>query len=223
MEVRLVHIRDGYNRVAKEYAEKFFHELDGKPKDRELLQRFSKLVSGKGPVCDLGCGPGEVAYYLNQIGTPEVFGIDLAPDMITLARQLNPGLEFRSNDYGALPDAENSWAGIAAFYSIVHVPRADVIHILREWKRVLKPGGMLLLSFHIGNEIIHPEEFLGQKVNIDWICFEVAEMVQYLIEAGFLVLDVIERAPYVEVEHPTNRGYIFAGKPVEEEQQLILM
>ena len=86
-------LRDGYDAVAVEYAERIFNELDHKPLDRELLARFAERV-GSGPCCDLGCGPGHVARYLHGFGA-NVTGIDLSARMIELARSLNPGIEFR--------------------------------------------------------------------------------------------------------------------------------
>jgi trans-aconitate methyltransferase len=61
-------VEDSYDRVAKEYATRIFRELNHKPLDRELLDRFALRVHGIGPVCDLGCGPGHVARYLHERG-----------------------------------------------------------------------------------------------------------------------------------------------------------
>lgn len=110
--------------------------------------------------------------------------------------------------------ADNSYGGVAAFYSIVHVPRPDVVQALRELKRVLRPGGSLLLAFHIGQEIIHRDEWWGKEVSLDFIFFETEEMKGYLRMAGFELDEVIERDPYGEdVEHQSRRAYIFARKP----------
>ena len=66
-----------YDRVAEEYARQMLHELDHKPRDRELLDQFAARVQGKGRVADLGTGPGQVARYLHDRGV-DAFGIDLA-------------------------------------------------------------------------------------------------------------------------------------------------
>ena len=57
-----------YDRVASEYARRMLPELDYKPLDRQLLERFAGLVVGKGRACDLGCGPGQIARYLHDHG-----------------------------------------------------------------------------------------------------------------------------------------------------------
>jgi trans-aconitate methyltransferase len=84
-------VRQTYDRVAGEYAARIFDELDGKPFDRAILDRFGDLVRPLGPVCDLGCGPGQVTRYLAGRGL-ETVGVDLSPGMIAEARRLNPGL-----------------------------------------------------------------------------------------------------------------------------------
>jgi trans-aconitate methyltransferase len=77
-------IRESYDRLADEYARRIFNELQHKPLDRELLNRFASEVVGRGEVCDMGCGPGHVARYLRDKGTT-VFGLDLSPRMLEQA------------------------------------------------------------------------------------------------------------------------------------------
>src|SRR5436309_14505290 len=86
-------VRSDFDRIAAEYARRLFHELENKPKDRELLLRFAAAVGNRGKVCDMGCGPGQVARFLRDAGV-QVFGVDLSPEMLAQARRLNPDLEF---------------------------------------------------------------------------------------------------------------------------------
>src|SRR5258708_4269734 len=131
-------VQGSYDTVADEYANKYLHELDHKPLDRELLDRFAKAVAGKGRAVDLGCGPGQVARYLKARGV-DVVGIDLSPQMVEAARRANTEIEFRQGDMRKLDFPENTLAGIAAFYSIIHIPREQVNAVLKELHRVLKP------------------------------------------------------------------------------------
>src|SRR6185295_6563231 len=94
-------LRSSYDRVAKEYVERIFNELDDKPLDRSLLDRFAERVKDKGPACDLGCGPGHVARYLKD-NDIEIFGVDLSDGMVQQARTMNPNIEFRQGDMMAL-------------------------------------------------------------------------------------------------------------------------
>jgi SAM-dependent methyltransferase len=212
-EQKLAGLQTTYDLVADEYVQRIYHELDHKPLDRQLLDRFAASLQGLGPVCDLGCGPGHVARYLQEHGA-DVFGVDLSPGMVERAQKLNPGIEFKCGNMLALDFADETWAGIAAFYSIIHIPRQDVVTALREMKRVLRPNGMLLLAFHRGEETIHLDEWWGQKVTIDTFFFRSDEMQGYLKSAGFAIDEVIERPPYENVEYASQRTYIFARKPM---------
>jgi ubiquinone/menaquinone biosynthesis C-methylase UbiE len=211
---QLENLQASYDRVAEEYAQRIFDELQYKPLDRQLLDRLADSVPAGGIICDMGCGPGQIARYLCDRGA-QVIGVDLSAHMIAEAQQLNPDIEFRQGNMLALDVEDEAWAAIAAFYSIIHVPREEVMLALHEFKRVLQPGGLLLLAFHLGAEVLHVEEWWGQPVSADFVYFQAPEMQAYLQAAGFQMEDLIERPPYPDVEHQSHRAYILARKPVE--------
>jgi len=149
-----------YDLVADEYIRRIFDELQHKPLDRQVLDRFAASVRDVGLACDMGCGPGHIARYLHEHGVP-VCGIDLSPAMVERASRLTPGIDFRQGDMMALNVPDAAWAGVAAFYSIIHIPRSDMARALGELRRVLRPGGLLLVAFHIGDDPIHLDERHG--------------------------------------------------------------
>jgi SAM-dependent methyltransferase len=144
MKNTIQNTQTGYDTVASEYADKFKDEMDDKPADRSYLDRLAKEVGALGPICDMGCGPGQIARYLHRQGV-QTLGVDLSPKMVEEAGRLNPEIHFHQGNMLALPDAENSWGGIAAFYSIIHIPHEQIVDALLELKRVLRPGGVLLV------------------------------------------------------------------------------
>lgn len=201
----------GYSRVAAEYARQYFHELEHKPFDQALLKRLALETLDKGPVCDLGCGPGEVARYLKDRGA-DALGVDLSAGMVAEAKRLSPDIPFRQGNMLHLDAPDGSWAGIAAFYSLIHIPRPAVPEALLELRRVLRPGGALLLAFHAGDQTIHIDEWWGQPVSIDFNFYLVGEMESWLRKARFQRVETLQRDPYPEVEHPSKRAYLFAYK-----------
>jgi SAM-dependent methyltransferase len=205
-------IRDNYDLVAAQYARHIYDELAHKPFDRQLLNRFAAATASQGRVCDMGCGPGHVARYLRDACTP-AFGLDLSPGMIDLARQLNPGMEFLQGNMLALDLETNALAGIVAFYAIVNLAPSVLPEVFREMHRVLQPGGLLLLAFHIGDETRHVSDMWGCAVSLDFYFFPPADIRRLLAEAGFTIEEILERDPYPEVEFPTRRAYISARKP----------
>src|SRR5215218_1273798 len=101
-------------------------ELRHKPLDRELLDRFASSVGNAGLICDMGIGPGHVGRYLRERGL-QLCGIDLAPEMIEHARELNPGIDFRQGDMFQLDRSNECFAGVTAFYAIVNIPADELV------------------------------------------------------------------------------------------------
>ena len=208
----LADTRDTYDRVAAEYAERIAGELAGKPLDRALLACFAEQVAGMGTVADIGCGPGHVASYLHALGVP-VIGVDLSPEMVAIARTLSPEIPFQQGSMLALDTPDASWSGIVALYSIIHLPPDARPQAFAEFVRVLRPGGMLLLAFHIGDEQRHLDEWWGQEVSLDVWFLQPREIELLLRDAGFSIEMSLVRQPYApDVEHQSQRAYIFARK-----------
>jgi ubiquinone/menaquinone biosynthesis C-methylase UbiE len=203
-------IEASYDQVAQQYTETFFEELARKPFDRQLLDAFAERVRNQGMVCDLGCGPGHVARYLKDRGV-EVCGVDLSAAMVHHASQRNPDIPFYKGDIRALDFSPASFAGIVAFYSLIHLQRPEVPQTLQELSRVLHPRAPLLLAFHGGTGEVHTENWFGQGVSIDATLFTAEEMTGSLHEAGFQVEQAVEREPY-EFEYHSRRVYILANK-----------
>jgi SAM-dependent methyltransferase len=211
--LKLSEYRSSYDRIAEEYAARVAGELEHKPLDRMLLDEFAERVKGAGRVCELGCGPGHVTRYLHDRGV-DICGIDLSPGMLEQARKLNPAIEFRQGNMLALDVEDGTWAAIVAFYSIVHIPRADILPTFREMFRTLKPGGLLFLAFHIGIEVLREENLWGHPVSLDVVFYARKEVERYLGLAGLVIEDSLERDPYApEVEYQSRRAYIRASKP----------
>ena len=214
-------IRQSYDRVADEYARQLFNELQNKPLDGELLCRFAADVAGRGDACDMGCGPGQVARYLRDLGV-SIFGLDLSPGMVQQARQFNPDISFREGNMLSLDIPDGTLAGIAAFYAIVNLPKELLVSVFREMQRVLQPGGLLLLAFHCGNEVLHRDELWGRAVSMDFFYFQPGEIQHDLEVAGFEIEEIIEREPYSpEVEHQSRRAYVFARKPASDRSEYL--
>lgn len=206
-------IENMYDAVSKEYAEAFFGEHEKKPKDQEILHRFSQLIGDRSPVWDFGCGPGQTTQYLKDLGV-EISGLDLSEKILEQARALHPEIHFQKGNILELEFENDSIAGIVAFYAIVHFTEEQVRTAFSEIFRVLSLGGIFLFTFHIGNETIHVNEFLGKKIEIDFMFFTTDFISKSLKKIGFEKIEIIERAPYPEVEYQSRRAYVFATKPV---------
>lgn len=202
-------VRTSYDAVAEAYERRFVDELEHKPLDCALLGVFADDVGPGGVVGDVGCGPGHIAGQLYHLGLRPV-GIDLSSRMIELARHRFPGIDFVVGSMLALPADDDSWAGMVAFYSIIHLSPEELAQAFAEFARVLRPGAPLLLAFHIGGEVRHFDELFDQPVSLDFHLLRPAEVTRLLQAEGFTIEWSLERAPYVTVEAPTQRSYLLA-------------
>lgn len=211
MQEGLEKIGNLYDSVAKEYAEAFYGDHEKKPKDREILDRFAREIGNRRPVWDLGCGPGQTARYLRDLGI-EISGLDLSEKLLDQARALNPDICFQRGNILDLDFQDNSIAAIVSFYAIVHFTEDQVKRTCSEVYRVLQPGGLFLFTYHIGEEKIHLEKFLEKRIDIDFMFFATEFISSCLEETGFKEIEIIEREPYPGMEYESRRAYAFAKK-----------
>jgi len=113
-------ISDSYDAVADAYEQRFVDELWDKPRDRAWLDRFARSVGGV--ILDVGCGPGHVGAYLRS-RRRSIIGVDGSRAMARLASRTLTGAVVA--DMRSLPVAADAVNGVVAFYSVIHVQRAD--------------------------------------------------------------------------------------------------
>jgi ubiquinone/menaquinone biosynthesis C-methylase UbiE len=189
--------REGYDALAEQYLDLSRAALDAAPLDRALLAAFAELVRDSHPdplVIDVGCGPGTVAGHLRRLGL-RAKGIDLSPAMVERARRAHPEVGFDVGEMGALAVPDAGVAGLVAWYSLIHVPADRRQQVIDEFARVLRPGGFVLLAFQVGEDTLHLDEALGQRVSLDFHRLQPDDVVALLERAGFEVTGRVVRAP----------------------------
>lgn len=177
--------RERYDVFAGEYFERFRDSLDAKPFDRAMIAAFGDLVKASGnlPVLDIGCGPGYVTEHLHRLGL-EARGLDLSPEMIAIARQTYPHLEFECGDMAdaALPDG--GLGGVLSRSSIIHMPPERLPAAFAECRRLLAPGGHLLLMFQAHTDTSQLAWAFDHTVTTAYR-LSVGRVADLLAEAGF--------------------------------------
>jgi SAM-dependent methyltransferase len=198
--------------VARRYAEEIAGELEDKPFDRDFLDRFADAVKGKGRVVELGCGPAHVAAYL-AMGGVEISGLDLSPGMVAEAKRMFPALDLVVGDMLALPFGDAELGGLIAFYSIIHFDDDQLQTAFSEMARVLADSGLVALAFHVGDEVVHREQWWDMPVVLDARFLPVDLITRLLDSAGLEIVSSEERGPYApEVEYQSRRAYIVARR-----------
>jgi ubiquinone/menaquinone biosynthesis C-methylase UbiE len=196
-----------YDRNTQSYSESNQNPADFIDEFLEYLRK------GKGKVVlDLGGGPGVNAGYMHSRNF-QVIGIDLSEKMVEYARSMHPHIEFRLGDMTKLTFPGNSFDGILASYSLIHLTKDAIPSVLARLYEILRPGGVIYLSVQSGNSTqgfySHP---LIPSDRVFLNIFAKEEIFNLLSENGFEVVAQHEKLPQGRVFNFTKL-FIIAKKP----------
>jgi SAM-dependent methyltransferase len=180
-------VQRAYSALADRYVETLGTMDVVHPDDLRVIERH--LGRRRGPVLDLGCGPGHLTAHLHDhlhAAGADVTGIDLVPEFLAHARTTYPGVPFEVGSLTGLDRPAGTVAGVLAWYSLIHVDPADLDAVLAGLRRVLTPGGALVVGFFDGDVC---EPFAHTVITAHrW---PIDEFVRRLSAAGF---EEVERA-----------------------------
>lgn len=206
-------VKDCYNQTAKEYAGQFLNELDHKPFDRNILDRFNDMLPNASLIYDFGCGSGQTTKYIHDKNKHRIRGLDFSENSIRLAKRNFGEVEFIVDDMLDSRMATSSADGILAFYAIVHFTYTEIEQALKEWWRLLKPNALALFSFHVGEGSVEIVDFLGVSgAKATWRYLDVDRVIEISEQVGFKIEEAVIRYPYKGVEHESRRAYILLRK-----------
>ena len=152
-------------------------------------QLLSRLQRVNGPLfghwLDIGCGTGQTLPRLHQLGAQQVCGIDLACGMISSARRFaSPAIALLQADADQIPLADACCDGL---FSSLMLQWSEQPHsTLREWARVLKPGGTLALATLLPGtqqELLQAWRSIDDKPHVNNF-ISAADLQQALLQAG---------------------------------------
>jgi SAM-dependent methyltransferase len=145
--------QDSYDRFAAAYTERYF---DTRGLDEEM-DRFRSCLPSSPQILDAGCGPGHLLRYLARNHAACV-GVDYSLPMLTEGRRRDPRLPLVAGNLLALPFPNDSFDGIWARASLIHLNATDHRECLREFYRTLKPKGIVYAAVRRGEGETHRRE-----------------------------------------------------------------
>ena len=113
------------------------------------LDEFIAMLKPQPYVLDAGCAFGRDTEYITGKGH-RVEGIDLSPALIARAKELYPSGSFAVKDVRDTGFGDNMFDGIWCNATLLHLKDEDIVKALKEFHRVLKPGGILAVSLKKG-------------------------------------------------------------------------
>lgn len=204
--------RAAYDEVAASYAEMIPDTRYEASVDLAMVRHFVESIEVRpGAVLDAGCGTGRMIGHLLSIDAElDVAGSDLSPSMLEVARSAHPGLELVVGDNAALPFDDGRFDGVLAWYSTIHTPPHRLGTVYDEFRRVLRPGGMLLLGYQAGTGDRRIDRPYGHDVELSAYLHHTPYVRDALGSAGFTVTAALDRGPRPTEKH--GQGFVLARR-----------
>jgi len=133
-----------WNKIAQLYQAKFM-DLDLYD---DSYDAFCQQLKKSAPsILEIGCGPGNITkYLLSKIPDAKILGIDIAPNMIDLAKANNPKAKFEVMDARALDLLDAKYDAILCGFCLPYLSEGNVTKMIADSGRLLEEKGLLYLS-----------------------------------------------------------------------------
>lgn len=201
-------VRNGYDQIGEQYA-----EWSMSSRAEERAHYASVVLNSLAPgaqVLDIGCGAGvPTTQVLARQFT--VTGVDLSERQIARARRNVPRAQFIQADMATLDFTPESFDGVVAFYSLIHVPRREQPKLLQRIASWLRLGGLFVAT--MGTHSIDwdfGDDFFG--TTMFWSSFDI-DTNRRLVEEAALEIETMQVETAIEFGAPVRFLWVVARKP----------
>ncbi|AEH35531.1 class I SAM-dependent methyltransferase [Halopiger xanaduensis] len=179
-------VRRGYDGLAETYAAQ--RDPDGG--EWRMLERLRERLPSGAQVLDAGCGQGDpVLRRLDDDPAVEATGVDFSRQQLRFASEAAPNVALAQGDITSLPVADSAFDAVTAFHSLIHVPETQHRAVVDEFARVLRPGGLALLTEGTADWQGANSDWLETGVEMQWYIAGADATREQLRAAGFTVRD----------------------------------
>jgi len=207
-------VENGYDVAADAFEEWLASSVTDTARSKYLEAFMAQLEPGA-RVLELGCGGGGITTQ-RLASRHALTGIDVSSHQIELARVRVPYATFLKADMSRFVAEPASYDGIAAFYSLIHLPLGVLPSMLERIASWLRPGGVFLANLGASNEAAneHFERHWLADAPMYWSGYGVPEYERFLADAG---LEVIEASVETNIEdgEPAPFWWVLARRPGE--------
>jgi len=138
-----------WNKIASLYQDRF---MDLDLYDTTYDEICQTLTQDKAKILEIGSGPGNITrYLLSKRPDFDIFGIDVAPNMVELAKKNNPSARFAILDCRQIDEFKTKYDGIICGFCLPYLSQSDCNKLIADCRYLLNEGGLIYLSFVEGD------------------------------------------------------------------------
>ncbi len=198
-----------------EFAEEYASRFDGINSYYNQLSYFVNQIKTANPsVLELACGPGNVTKFLkNRLPESHILAVDLAPNMIGLARKILPEVDFQVMDVRNISELDGIFDAVMCSFCLPFLSKLDAAKLIADCAALLVEGGVIYLSTMEGDEKragFEKTSFSGET-EIYFNYHKQTELHEVFEKCGFKVL-LLDKQDYVEPDGSTTIDLIFVAK-----------
>lgn len=176
-----------WNNIANVYQDKFM-KMDLYNESYDYL--CASISKPDAKLLDVGCGPGNITQYLlSKRPDFDILGIDIAPNMVKLAKENNPGASFDVLDSRNLDSLNKGYDAVVAGFCLPYLSSSETKDFIVSAYNLLNENGMIYLSFVAGE----PEQSgfkTGSGGRVFFYYHDLSELTRQLAAAGFGDLNI---------------------------------
>jgi len=198
-----------WNKIASLYQDKFM-DLSLYNETYDFI--CTSLHKSNANILEIGCGPGNITkYLLSKRPDLHIFGIDVAPKMIELAKKNNPKACFAVMDGRQISNLKTKYDGIVCGFCLPYLSQTDSIKLISDCYNLLNETGLLYLSFVEGD--INKSDFqIGSSGDRLYFYFhKLSDLTKQLTENDFEKIKVF-KVEYKKAENEKDIHTILTAK-----------
>jgi len=205
-----------WNKVASLYQDKFM-DLDLYNNTYDFI--CDSITKDNAKILEIGCGPGNITkYLLSKRPDFDIFGIDIAPNMIELAKNNNPTASFAIMDTRQINEIETKYDGIVCGFCLPYLSQADSRKLITDCYNLLNENGLIYISF-VEGEPIKSDFQVGSSGDRSYFYFhDLYELKTKLIDSDFRELNTF-KVEYKKSKTETDIHTILTAKKKASAQQ----
>ncbi|PKB16134.1 trans-aconitate 2-methyltransferase [Flavobacterium sp. 5] len=192
-----------WNKIASLYEDKFMN-LDLYDKTYDFIS--DSIPKENAEILEIGCGPGNIAkYLLSKRPDFNIHGIDIAPNMIELAKKNNPTARFSVMDIRHISELTTKYDGIVCGFCLPYLSHNDSEKLIHDTSELLNDNGLLYISFVEGDPDKSDFQTSSSGDRSYFYFYELDQLKKQLLENSFEDLKVFEvkykRSESIEETH----------------------